>query len=92
MDKKRKLAQGLKLQEAKKQGMAEFVLMEKLDELEDIIKDIKPTDLSPMEQKIESVKEKIKEPEKVDLSKLEKKIENIEEKLNEEIELELEII
>ena len=57
MTKQDKLKQAFKLQEAKKTGDTAFVLLEKLDSIEEKVDNIKPTDLSRVEQSIKELKD-----------------------------------
>jgi len=55
-DKNQKLKQAIQLSEALKSKKEAFVIMEKLDLLEDRIDSIKPTDLTNLNQKLEDLK------------------------------------
>jgi len=52
-----KLKQAIKLQEAKKSGNESFILLEKMDSIEDKVDAIKPTDLSVVEKSIQDLKD-----------------------------------
>ena len=77
MDRKQKITNLLKLKVAKDKGEDCFVIGNRLDDLEDKIENIKPTDLTRVEDR---------------LGNIEKELENLGIKLDEEIEINLEIV
>jgi hypothetical protein len=62
LSKEQKLKQALKMQMAIKSKSEGFVLLEKLDSIEDKVENIKPADLTELKKSIDDLKDKLEEP------------------------------
>jgi hypothetical protein len=63
----KKLKQAIELQQAQKTGHESFILLKKLDELEDKIENIPQTDLTKIEDTLNTLTNKVNEDIEVEL-------------------------
>jgi len=67
MDRKQKITNLLKLKVAKDKGEDCFVIGNRLDDLEDKIENIKPTDLTRVEDRLGNIESKLEEEIEINL-------------------------